>query len=140
MPCSPQLSVIICQHATLLQCYSLYSLRCTFYLCDLPIITGSLYLLIPLTYVSHPPPPIPSGDYQFVLSIYGSASVLFLCFVFKMPHISEYIFSKTLDVCVILNWYQFYKTRIGGSWLYKYWKTKSRLICIDSKKKFGLPW
>ena len=47
--------------------------------------TGSLYLLISLTYFFPPQTPIPSGNHLFVLCIYNSASILlylFICFVF----------------------------------------------------------
>ena len=53
-------------------------------------ITDSLYFLIPFTYFTQSSTPFPSGNHQFVLDIYDSASVLsdpFFCF-FQIPHTS----------------------------------------------------
>ena len=71
----------------------LYSPCCTFHPCDWLIyfVTGSLYLLIFLTYFTHPLTPLPSDSHLFVLCICESLSVLLCLFVllFQIPHISE---------------------------------------------------
>ena len=46
-------------------------------------VTGSLYTLISLTYFAHPPIPLSSGNHQFVLCIYESIFIWFICFVFR---------------------------------------------------------
>lgn len=33
-------------------------------------VTGSMFLLIPFTYLAHPPTPLLSGDHQFILCNY----------------------------------------------------------------------
>lgn len=61
----------------LLQYYWLYSL-CIHYNPQLiNFIVRSLYLLIPFIYFFHPPIPLPSSNYQFIIYIYKS--MFFVC-------------------------------------------------------------
>ena len=42
---------------------------------------GRLYVLIPFTYFTLRPNPLPSGNHQFVLCVCDSVSVLFCLFI-----------------------------------------------------------
>ena len=87
--------VIFCHHTKVLHsyCHWLYFPHCTFHNPRLIYFaTGSLYLLIYLTYFSHPPTPIPFGKHLFVLCIYSSVYILcFFIFFPKIWHISKII-------------------------------------------------
>ena len=63
-------------------------------------LTGSLYLLTSLTYFIHSYTHLSSGNNQFSLCIFESASVfcLFICFVHLISHISEIIPKCLLSV------------------------------------------
>ena len=80
-----KVSLVTVRHRTmLLQYYGLYSLFCTLHPHDICFITGIRYLSIFLTFCTHAPTPLPSGNHQHVLGIYESISVmlcLFTCFV-----------------------------------------------------------
>ena len=73
---------------------------CTvYYIPMIYLITGSLYLLIPLTYFTHPLILLLSGNHPSVFCIYEFVSVLLcqsICFVFQISHINEIIWSFCL--------------------------------------------
>ena len=72
-------------------------------------VTGNLYLLISLTYFTHPPPLLPSGNHLFVLCIYDSVLFcyvcsLILCFRFHMS-VKSYGICLSLSNSFHLAWY-----------------------------------
>ena len=79
--------------------YWLYSLCCTIHPYSLLsylllyYIYGSLYLLIPYSYLAPTFFPLPTGNHQFALYICESVSVLyysFLCFIFQIPRAVDF--------------------------------------------------
>ena len=67
-------------------------------------ITGSLYLLISLTYFSHPPHPPPLWQppvSSLYLWVYSVLLHLFISCVFQIPHISEIIWYFSFSVWLI---------------------------------------
>ena len=87
--------VTICHHTKVLHCYWLSSPCCLYisFLWLIYFVTGSLYLLVSLTYFTHLPTPLPTGNHLFVLCIYDFVSVLlclFFCFLdstYKWNHV-----------------------------------------------------
>ena len=71
-------------------------------------IAASLYLLISLTYFTHPPTALPTSNHQFVLHIYESVSVCCVySFIFEIPHISEiiqYLFIFIFWASLVAQW------------------------------------
>ena len=75
--------VTIRHHTKILQNYWLYSPCCTFHICDIYLVAGSLYLLISLTYYSPLQNSLPSGNHLFCsLYLWLCFWCLFICLVF----------------------------------------------------------
>ena len=69
--------VTICHHTNLLQYY--YVPHAVLFIPVTHFVTRSLYLLISLTYFTHPSTALPFGNHLFILCIYESVSVCYIC-------------------------------------------------------------
>ena len=65
------------------------------------LITGSMYLLNPLTYFTHLPIHLPSGNHKFVLCIYKS---IFVCF-FTRLFFRFHNWVKSYGICLFLTYF-----------------------------------
>ena len=77
-------------HTQLWQCYWPYVLCWShpMMLCDYQSV-----LLSPFSFSTQFPTPLPSGNRQSVLCVYGSISILFVYFVLSIPHVSDWLIS-----------------------------------------------
>lgn len=97
-----------CQHSMTLH-YLLYFLCCIFILmtnsyhkCTSLCLSSTSHIPASLSSTSHTPAsPLPLGNHQFLLGVYESISLLFICLVFFRYHVIEIIQNLSFSTWLI---------------------------------------